>query len=41
MILFKKGEWRPKISLDFTGIHRNLQETTGFYRKLQESAGNV
>jgi len=41
MILFKKEEWKLKISLDFTGIYRNPQETTGIYRILQESAGNV
>jgi len=41
MILFKKGEWKPKISLDFTGIYRKLQESTGIYRKPQEIEGNV
>jgi len=39
MILFLKGEWKLKISLDFTGIYRNPQETTGIYRILQEITG--
>ncbi len=36
MILFMKWEWKPKISLDFTGIYRKLQESTGIHRKLKE-----
>jgi len=39
MIIFKKGEWKRKISLDFTGIYWNLLETTGIYWNLQEITG--
>jgi len=41
MTLFKKGEWKPKISLESTGNHRNPQEPTGIYRKPQEMGGDV
>jgi len=40
MILFKKGEWKLKISLDFTGFYWNLLESTGIYWNLQEFEGN-
>jgi len=41
MILSKKGEWKLKISLDFTGNYWNPLESTGIYWNLQEIRGNV
>jgi len=41
MTIFKKGEWRREISLDFTGICWNPLETTGNHRNLKEMRGDV
>jgi len=40
MILFKKGEWKLKISLDSTGICWNPLETTGIHWNPLEFRGN-
>jgi len=41
MILFMKGEWNAKITLESAGIHWNLLETTGNHWKLKEMSERV